>query len=191
MRWIALFVLVFCSTIFLNGWRIPEGRHGTDSAATTSAVTVASGDSLASDRVTVVSLVVSPTCAACNDPALASAFEEIRRSQSVTSNRSVRFVGVVLARSAAAGLQFLDRFGPFSDVLTGTEWDGVVGRMYLREVGGGVQAVPQIMVVEQTDEIDATIGRRRSTGRLVQRRVGLDAIVHLGRVCAAEGCLQP
>ena len=190
MRWFALFVLVFCCTVALRVWSEPVARNGTESAVTRRDAIAASTDSDSSNSVVVVSLVVSPSCAACNDPALLSSIRELQRAVNLTPEGRVRFAGIALARSSADGVQFLERFGSFDEVMAGSGWDGVIGRRYLQGDGSGVQAVPQLIVSELVDEIDHPLGRRKSTERLVQRRVGLDAILHFTRTCASDACLR-
>lgn len=189
MRWLALFAVAFCITFVVRVSQ-PVERIATATNARTQRDGVAAVKGEAHATITVVSLIVSPGCAACNDPSLVTAINNTRESFNDSIRAQPVLVGAALAESASSGLEFLDRFGPLNEVVSGTGWEGIAGLRYLRGIGNGVEAVPQLMVSEIMEAPGSMAGDRRVIERLVQRRVGLDAILHFSRSCALGHCIQ-
>ncbi len=190
MKWIVLFALAFGATLLVRAYPTSADGGRQQLLSSTDVSSKGRSDAVGVEREMVVSLVVSPDCAACNDPALVAAYNALREAIVGSSEMKVQFVGIALARSASDGLRFLERFDSLDEVVSGRGWNGTVGRSYLKREGAGVAAVPQLFVSEIVSEYDAVVGRTRFSERIVQRRIGLDAIVHLGRTCERASCVQ-
>lgn len=118
-----------------------------------------------------VVLIVSPTCGACNHPSLIEAWTTIREWHTPTEDVGAYLTGVVTSEIAEDGIEFLRRFGPFHEVLSGGGWGGVGSMRFLFEEFPGQPSVPQVVVLRR--RYQASVEGVQITEEVEQRRVGL------------------
>ena len=130
-------------------------------------------------REVALVLLVSPTCAGCNDPRLPWAWAEaVEYTRIHAETRDVRMslTGIGVSGSPEAGIAFLNRFGHFHELIIGRGWSNTGTMRFVFEKLRGPAVVPQIIVLERRVE-DVSRGRIVFYDeQIVQRRVGLDAI---------------
>jgi hypothetical protein len=133
------------------------------------------------DSTMAVVLVVSPTCAACNDPSLPDAWATIA---SRISQPGAYRIGVATSGLADDGLRFLGRFGEFHEALAGGGWGGTGALHYIFRELSGPATVPQVIVMERR-----VVKRPEGVSvheRVIQRRVGVEEVLQLARELGTE-----
>ncbi|HUF51096.1 MAG TPA: hypothetical protein VMN60_09700 [Longimicrobiales bacterium] len=127
---------------------------------------------------TALILLVSPTCAASNDPKLPVAWKAfVAAARSDSPDFAISLIGVAMSSSPARGLDFLDRFGLFNEVTTGRGYFNTGGLRYMLNDFPGPAILPQVVVVRRQYAAHAD-GTRYLDSEVVVRRIwGLDDIV--------------
>ncbi len=137
------------------------------------------GDSASSwSEVTLIFLGAS-WCAGVNTPGLA---ESVRRASidfaasATRAGVSARVIGISLDHKWATGVKFLERFGPFSEIVSGGAWLNTGSLRYLWSDLAGAPSMPQLIVTSRRIERafgGLTIGQEN----LIARYVGVREIM--------------
>lgn len=120
--------------------------------------------------------IASSTCGASNHPTLPADLRRIRAalaSNAAAGRKRFAFVGVALDENPRVGIQFLERFGPFDEILSGGSWVGTGAIDFMIRGIPGPLALPQLLVLERTVKVDAS-SINVSADRIVARVLGFD-----------------
>lgn len=131
------------------------------------------------DEVGLV-LIASPTCSACNDPSLLSAWESIKervQTDAETENVVATFTGLSVSVDAQEGLRFLETFGPFHELHSGRGWENLGVSKFLSGNFAGRLAVPQVLLFSRSVSMGDNGRTKFEEETVIQRRVGLKSIV--------------
>lgn len=151
-------------------WKIPVVR----------ASQYAPGVSLSPGEEVVLIYLGSSTCAWSNVPELPS---EVRRLkvllQARAQNEGKRFATVGIARDwlTKDGIDHLNKFGSFDEIMTGRSWANHGTQHYIYGEGdmAGPRSTPQVIVISR--KLESHEGRPSiSDERVILRRTGVDAI---------------
>jgi len=149
--------------------RPAEGERATGSSAA----------ALTDGREIVVVLIGMSNCGAAQRPEFPPAFERaVKRLREGADSRGERLstIGVALDWDVADGLDFLTRVGRFDEVAAGLNWQNSLALRYIFRDFPGQPAVPQVVVLERTIEIQQTSLDARDE-RLLDRIVGVQPII--------------
>lgn len=140
------------------------------------------------DAETSVVLVVSPTCQACNEPALVDAWETIVAHAGGQRQMTYR-IGVATSPVAESGLEFLRRFGPFHEMSAGGGNEGLGSLRYVHRDLVGLGGVPQVILIHR--KVGGHTADVSVEEKVVQRRVGLLSIVKWAEQLQAANGTSP
>ena len=129
------------------------------------------------------------SCFFSNDESLPSLIEEVKlalREKAGMHELSFSTIGVAVDRRVEDGINHLDKFGIFDEIMTGRSWYGTGARQHYFDLLPGVASTPQVLVyrremrvpsVDQTDSSQSFSGETE-----IVRKEGLDEIRNwLGR----------
>lgn len=132
--------------------------------------------------------VGSSTCTASTDPDLKATLRRIHNGLRELAEREQKIfvsVGVALDQDPWRGIKFLERFGPFDEVLSGGNWLNTGSVAFILRDFPGRRAIPQLILIERDVSIEST-GIASVEDRLVGRKVGSEAIAEFARVLQGE-----
>jgi len=92
----------------------------------------------------------------------------------------VSFVGIATDWSLTEGLRFLTQYGPFDQVIVGSNWLNLGAIEYIWRELPGRPALPQVVVVERDLRVGQTI-INVSPDKLLARRIGVDELISWSR----------
>ena len=136
--------------------------------------------------------IASSTCGASQHPTLPQALRQIRDSLTVTAKGQGKrfiFAGVALDETPAKGLDFLQPFGPFDEVIAGGSWLGTGAVDFLIRSIPGPLAMPQLLIIERdvvVEKSTITVG----PDRIVTRVLGFAEIFKLAGLSAESAAGQ-
>ncbi len=97
----------------------------------------------------------SSGCAASNRPFLPETVKQLKLLiEEQARNRGRSFVAIGVARDwdVEAGLEHLEKFGPFDQVMAGRNWLNIGALKYIWEDVPGIAATPQVVVLDRRIE---------------------------------------
>jgi len=98
----------------------------------------------------------SSSCSFSNDPDLPKLIEDTKlKLQDKATNMDWSFstVGVSIDWITSDGINHLNKFGQFDEVMSGRKWNGIGASQYLKKMPE-IYGIPQIVVVIRESEID-------------------------------------
>jgi hypothetical protein len=108
------------------------------------------------EKEIVMVYVGASTCGFANDPDLPGIIEKTKLSlQERAGIQGIGFsaVGVSIDWDVKEGVQHLDKFGVFDEILTGRKWHGYGGRQFFWEtLPSSLFATPQVLVIARTPD---------------------------------------
>lgn len=133
--------------------------------------------------------VASSTCGASEYPGLREALNEIRdllAADAVRDGKQFISVGVALDQDPWLGIDFLKRFGPFDEILSGGSWVNTGALAFIVRDFPTRRTIPQLILIERDIEIEGiSISFSTVTDRLVGRKIGAGAIVSFAQALRA------
>lgn len=121
----------------------------------------------------------SSGCAYSNGPELPVMIEQLKqriKEEAQSTDRSFAAIGVAKDWVVEDGIEHLQKFGAFDEVMTGRNWLNVGALKYMWEDIPGKAATPQIVVVDRVVEgVDAPAYGIKEE-ELVVRKIGLREI---------------
>lgn len=134
-------------------------------------------------------VVVSSRCCSHHPQQLIAALPRIRAELSQTARaHGLRFIyaGVALEDNAAKGLDLLQSFGPFDEVIAGGSWTGTGSVDLLTRAMPGPLELPQVVVIQR--EVNAgTTAISIGQDHLVRRIVGFPQVLSFAGASALGG----
>lgn len=121
----------------------------------------------------------SSGCAFSNRSELPSMIKQLKRrakKEAESSGRSFAAIGVAKDWVIEDGIDHLDKFGRFDEVMTGRNWLNVGALKYMWDNLPGAPATPQVVVVDRTVEGADASGYGIRDEELVVRKVGTKEI---------------
>jgi hypothetical protein len=85
------------------------------------------------------------------------------------------FVGVALDWTVEDGLEFLERFGPFDEIVAGQNWLNETAIRYIWRDLPGRAAVPQVILLHREIRVDDRVIQILNE-QIMTRRIGVDGI---------------
>jgi len=122
--------------------------------------------------------IADSTCGACRNPDLPAILERLKillESRAREHGFSFAATGIAVDLDAAPGIEFLQKFGQFNEVISGNGYLGVGCRRYLQDIPGQA-ATPQVLVVSRNVIRRAQTGATVDDERAILRKVGLVAL---------------
>ena len=105
------------------------------------------------------------------------------RAQAVQQGETFASIGVALDWEVDKGTDYLERFGPFDEIMAGRSWVNSGALKFIWSEGlGGEASIPQIVVLERTIDTPGDFVVRLRSERVRYRRAGGDQIVNWGRL---------
>lgn len=163
--------------IFLGFFAIAYSGRATGAPAVAPPAPIASGQ----ERVFVY--IGSSTCRFSNIEGLEKVVGTIREHVRQSAQRdSRRFVTVGIAKDShvRAGLDHLEKFGSFDEVMTGRGWANIGVLKYMFDQLPGPGATPQIIIVDREVVADGGLWAMRNE-RVVARRLGTNELQEWAR----------
>lgn len=125
-------------------------------------------------------MVVAPDCGPCSDPRLPPAWSRIVekvRTDPIRRGAQITLTGISVSSTVESGLNFLERFGSFHEVISGRGWDNLGVMKFASGDMAGPHSVPQVVIYEreilENPHSSSVIFRDE---RVLQRHIGSDAI---------------
>ena len=131
------------------------------------------------EKELIMVFIGSSTCGYSNDSSLPKLIEEAKlklHDKAADQGWSFSTVGVSIDWVTSDGIDHLNKFGYFDEVMTGRKWHGTGANIYLRDIQG-INATPQVLVLARNSERSNEDGGesvKRETP--VYRIAGLDQI---------------
>ncbi|MCY4000607.1 MAG: hypothetical protein OXF84_07370, partial [Bacteroidetes bacterium] len=129
-----------------------------------------------SGRELVMIYIGSSSCGFSNAPDLPKLIEDTKMSlQDQANNKDWSFsaVGISIDWNTSDGINHLNKFGHFDEVITGRKWNGTGANQYLKNIPG-VYGTPQIVIIMRESDIDdENIYNTTITETFIYRMVGI------------------
>ena len=151
-------------------------------AASPQAVEATTGDEV------LLVFIGTSTCGWSNLPGLEDAVRNIRvrlRNQVSRAGKTFRTIGIAPEVSASDGIDFLKRFGPFNQILSGASWLNYGAMRYVWEQHPGPASTPQLLIARRELDLSSVPGAvvpKLVSESVVQRWVGAEAIIEAATV---------
>ncbi|MXW15561.1 MAG: hypothetical protein F4065_09580 [Rhodothermaceae bacterium] len=114
------------------------------------------------EKELVMVFIGSSTCGYSNDSSLPELIEEAKlklKDKATDQGWSFSTVGVSIDWITSDGIDHLDKFGYFDEIMTGRKWHGTGANIYLRDIQG-INATPQILVLARNPQQSKEDGRK-------------------------------
>lgn len=109
-----------------------------------------------SEKEIVMVYIGASTCGFANDPDLPEIIENIKlllQQKANTQGFGFSVIGVSIDWDVKKGVQHLDKFGTFDEILTGREWHGYGGRHFFWEsMPSSIFGTPQVLLIAKKAE---------------------------------------
>ncbi len=163
--WLGAVVGIPISSVEIH-WRVKDSQPGERYVPSHSVV---------SGREMVMVYLGAYSCAFANDEALPRIVERIKlglQDKAVNEGMSFSAIGVAVDWRVGEGVEHLEKFGQFDEILAGRKWHGVGSLQFFKERLAGVAATPQVLVFKR--DIEAEEGAFRvSNERVLVRKMGV------------------
>ena len=106
------------------------------------------------EKELVMVFIGSSTCGFSNDSSLPKLIEKAKlqlHDKATDQGWSFSTVGVAIDWVTSDGIDHLNKFGYFDEVMTGRKWHGTGANIYLNDIHG-ISATPQILVLARNSE---------------------------------------
>lgn len=103
----------------------------------------------ASVKEIVMVYIGSSTCDYSNDSSLPRLIDDVKinlQSSAIKQGWSFRAIGVSIDWIPEDGIDHLDKFGDFDEIITGRKWEGTGAYLYTKKMPG-INGTPQILVL--------------------------------------------
>ena len=117
----------------------------------------------------------SYSCAFANDEALPGIVEQIKlglQDKAVNEGMSFSAIGVAVDWRVAEGVEHLEKFGQFDEIMAGRKWHGFGSLQFFKQRLAGVAATPQVLVFRRDVEVEEG-AFRVSDERVLVRQMGV------------------
>jgi hypothetical protein len=123
----------------------------------------------------LVVFVTSSGCGASQYAGLTSALPLIRERLRLKAGRAGRrfvSIGVAVDQDPSIGIEFLKKFGPFDEVISGGGWLNTGSVMFMIRDFPSREALPQLVLLERDVSVTKASGISQVNERLVDRKIG-------------------
>jgi hypothetical protein len=115
---------------------------------------------------------------------------ETLRQTAPREHKPLVSVGISLDQDPLIGIDFLKRFGPFDEVLSGGGWLNTGSIAFVVRHFPARRAIPQLIIVERDVVLESNSASILNE-RLISRKIGADAIVRFAADIALRDTPTP